>query len=227
MRAPTTDALGRRLGTEMANTLNRNGCARDVFVIGASAGGVQALMHLLSKLPVDLPATVGLVLHRTPYHETRLPWVLGLNAIISVVEPPDGALLERSVVYVAPRDQHLLFDERHVRLSRGPREHMTRPAIDPLFRSAAESFGPRVVGVLLTGYGGDGVPGMIKIKEAGGLTLVQDPREAAHPTMPRRAIAEDDVDAILQLDGLATTLIELASGRSVNGLNAEAGPHKR
>ena len=206
----------------MLDAINRDGRARDVIVVGASAGGVQALMHLLSKLPGDFPAIVGLVLHRTPYHETQLPFVLGRHAVVTVIEPTDGTPLKRGVVYVAPRDQHLLFEEGHARLSRGPREHRTRPAIDPLFRSAAAAFGPRVIGVLLTGFGGDGVPGMIKIKEAGGVTLVQDPREAAHPTMPRRAIEEDDVDAVLPLDGIAATVIELASGRPVD--SAEAPP---
>ena len=186
---------------------------RDVFTLGASAGGVQALIYLLSKLPSDLPATIGVVLHRTPYHETRLAWVLGRQATLKVVEPDDGETLQRGVVYVAPRDQHLLFDDGCARLSRGPREHLTRPAIDPLFRSAAAAFGPRVAGVLLTGYGGDGVPGLIKIKSAGGVSLVQDPQEASHPVMPRRAIAEDDVDAILTLDGIATALVALAHGR--------------
>jgi two-component system chemotaxis response regulator CheB len=204
----------------MADILNDTGQTRDVVVIGASAGGVQALMHLLSKMPGDLRAIIGIVLHRAPYHETRLPWVLGRHAALSVVEPEDGAALAHGVVYVAPRDQHLLFDRGCARLSRGPREHMTRPAIDPLFRSAAASFGPRVAGVLLTGYGGDGVPGLIDITAAGGVSIVQDPREAAHPTMPKRAIAEDHVDAILPLDSIAAALVQLASGRTLRGPHA-------
>jgi two-component system chemotaxis response regulator CheB len=172
-------------------------------------------------MPGDLPAVVGIVLHRTPYHETQLPLVLGRHSALRTIEPDDGAELERRVVYVAPRDQHLLFEKDRARLSRGPREHMTRPAIDPLFRSAAKAYGPRVVGVLLTGFGGDGVPGMIEISNAGGLTLVQDPFEAAHPTMPRRAIAEDDVDVILPLDGIASVLVSLAQGHAVPAAHAE------
>jgi two-component system, chemotaxis family, protein-glutamate methylesterase/glutaminase len=185
---------------------------RDVIAIGASAGGVQALMYLLSKLPADLPAFIGVVLHRSPHHESRLAMVLGRHAALPVIEPHDGRLLEPRVVYVAPRDHHLLFDETRVRLDRGPREHLTRPAIDPLFRSCAAPFGPRVVGVLLTGYGGDGVPGLIRISAAGGCSIVQDPREAPVPTMPLRAIAEDDVDAVLPIDGIASALIALANG---------------
>ena len=118
-------------------------------------------------------------------------------------------------VYTAPRDQHLLVEDGAVRLSHGPKEHRTRPAIDPLFRSAAEAYGPRVVGVLLTGFGDDGVPGFIEIKKAGGLTLVQDPTEAQHPTMPRTAIAEDDVDAVLRIEGLAKAIVALAAGETL------------
>lgn len=185
---------------------------RDVITIGASAGGVQALMHLLAKLPADLPAIVGIVLHRSPHHETRLPFVLGRHAGLKVIEPESGDPLDHGVVYVAPRDQHLLFEGGRASLSRGPREHLTRPAIDPLFRSAATEFGARVTGILLTGFGGDGVPGLLRIKAAGGISIVQDPREATHPTMPRRAIAEDHVDAILTLDGIAAAIVNLVEG---------------
>jgi two-component system chemotaxis response regulator CheB len=185
---------------------------RDVVTIGASAGGVQAIMRVLAKLPGDLPTIVGVVLHRSPYHETQLAAVLGRHAALPVLEPAEGDVLKPGAVYIAPRDQHLRFEDGRARLSRGPREHLTRPAIDPLFRSAAAEFGARVVGVLLTGYGGDGVPGLIAIKAAGGVSLVQDPDDAVHPTMPRRAIAEDDVDAILPLDALAEALVALAHG---------------
>jgi two-component system chemotaxis response regulator CheB len=207
----------------MPRTVNPQGRTRDVITIGASAGGVPALMHLLSKLPAGLPAVVGIVLHRSPYHETQLPQVLGRRAAIRVLEPEDGMPLEHGTVYVAPRDVHLLFQDGVARLSHGPKEHRTRPAADPLFRSAAESYGARVTGVLLTGYGNDGVPGLVSIKAAGGLSLVQDPREAAHPVMPTHAIIEDDVDAVLPLDGLAAALVALAHGRafSPDGSRAE------
>jgi two-component system chemotaxis response regulator CheB len=195
--------------------------ARDVIVIGASAGGVQALMHLLAKLPGDLPAVIGIVLHRSPYFETQLPIVLGRRAALTVMEPHDDTELRPGVVYVAPRDQHLLFERGRARLNRGPREHRTRPAIDPLFKSAAASFGPRVAGVLLTGYGGDGVPGLIAIKSAGGVSLVQDPADAAHPTLPMRAIAEDNVDATLPLDGIAGAIIALVEARAIDADHAD------
>lgn len=188
--------------------------ARDIVVIGASAGGVEALQALFSQLPATLPAVIAVVIHRSPLFESRLPFVLGLRAHLTVVEPRDGDRVVPGHVYTAPRDQHLVFEDGHLRTNRGPKEHRTRPAIDPLFRSAAAAYGPRVLGVLLTGLGDDGVPGFIDIKAAGGMTLVQDPAEARYPSMPRTAIAEDDVDGVLRLDDLAKAITALGSGQT-------------
>ena len=190
---------------------------RDVIVIGASAGGVQPLKDLLELLPPDLSATVAIVLHRSPYYETSLPAVLGRHALLSVLEPADRDPVLSGAVYVAPRDQHMLFEDGIVRLTRGAREHHTRPAIDPLFRSAAERYGPRVVGVLLSGMGSDGVSGLIAIKKLGGVSLVQHPGEARFQNMPCTAIAEDDVDAMLTVDELAAALAALSRGEAVEG----------
>ena len=195
--------------------VNQERIRRDVVTIGASAGGVEAVRQLLSHLPADLPAALAIVIHRSPVFESRLPFVLSRRAKMEVVEPADGDPFVQKRAYTAPRDQHLLVEDGVVRLSHGPKEHRTRPAIDPLFRSAAQAFGPRVVGVLLTGFGDDGVSGFIDIKKAGGLTLVQDPREAQHPTMPRTAIAEDDVDAVLRIDALAKAIVALAAGDAI------------
>ena len=196
--------------------INAQRVKRDVIVLGASAGGVQPLKDLLQLLPPDLPAIVAIVLHRSPYHETRLPMVLGRHALLSVLEPADRDPVLSGAVYVAPRDQHMLFTDGVVRLNRGPREHHTRPAIDPLFRSAAEAYGPRVVGVLLSGMGSDGVSGLIAIKKAGGVSLVQHPGEARFEKMPCTAIAEDDVDAMLTVDDLAVVLPALGRGEAVD-----------
>ena len=195
--------------------INPHRIKRDVIAIGASAGGVQPLKDLLELLPPDLPAMVAIVLHRSPYHETQLPLVLGRHALLSVLEPADRDPLLPGAVYVAPRDQHMIFEDGIVRLSRGAREHHTRPAIDPLFRSAAERYGPRVVGVVLSGMGSDGVSGLIAIKKGGGVSLVQHPGEAMFGTMPCTAIAEDDVDAMLTVEELASTLTALARGETV------------
>jgi two-component system chemotaxis response regulator CheB len=192
--------------------LNESRVVRDVIAIGASAGGVQALMDLLELLPGDLPAAVCIVLHRSPYHETQLPLVLGRRARLAVLEPADGMPLLRGTVYVAPRDQHMVMHDGILRLERGPKQHRTRPAIDPLFRSAAAAHGRRVVGVLLSGMGGDGVSGLIGIKQAGGISLVQSPTEAQFPTMPSRAIKEDDVDGVGPVAEIAEVLSVLATG---------------
>ena len=196
--------------------INTKRMRRDVIVIGASAGGVQPLKDLLQLLPANLPATVAIVLHRSPYHDTRLPMVLGHHALLSVLEPADRDPVLSGAVYVAPRDQHLIFEDGGVRLSRGAREHHTRPAIDPLFRSASERYGPRVVGVLLSGMGADGVSGLIAIKRRGGVSLVQHPDEARFETMPCTAIREDDVDAMMTVDELAAVLPALARGEAID-----------
>lgn len=202
--------------------LNAARVPRDIVVVGASAGGVEALMPLLETLPPELPAALGIVLHRSPFYETQLPAVLGRHAGIKVAEPADGEPLQPGKAYVAPRDQHLVVEEGRLRLNRGPREHRTRPAIDPLFRSAATAYGPRVVGVLLSGMGADGVSGLIAIKKAGGISLVQTPQEARFPVMPLNAIARDDVDAILSVDDIAAALLVLAAGGAWPGSTRRA-----
>jgi len=115
-----------------------------------------------------------------------------------------------------------MFEDGVVRLGRGPKEHRTRPAIDPLFRSAAKVYGERVVGILLSGFGDDGVSGLIEIKKAGGLSMVQDPKEALHGSMPCTAIREDDVDAVLKLRELAAAIVDLANGEMVDVKPPEA-----
>jgi two-component system chemotaxis response regulator CheB len=195
--------------------INQEGVPRDMIVIGASAGGVETLTGLFASLPADLPAVVAVVLHRSPVHESRLTAVLGRRARLPVVEPQDGQALRLGTIYAGPRDEHMLIERGRIRLSRGPKEHRTRPAIDPLFRSAADAYGERTVGVLLTGAGGDGVRGLIAVKAAGGISLVQDPEEAPYPSMPRSAIANDDVDAVLPIDGLARVIVGLSAGQPI------------
>jgi two-component system chemotaxis response regulator CheB len=202
--------------------INADCLVRDFIAIGASAGGVTALIRLLELLPGDLPASLSIVLHRSPFHETQLPLVLGRRAGLTVIEPVDGAPVQRGVVYVAPRDHHMVMHDGVVRLHRGPRQHRTRPAIDPLFLSAAAAYGRRVVGVLLSGMGGDGVSGLIEIKRAGGISLVQSPSEAQFPTMPSRAIKEDDVDGALSIVKIAEALVALASGSGIPAVTPRA-----
>jgi len=203
--------------------INAQRIARDVVVIGASAGGIAPIKDLLAHLPRQFASIVAIVVHRSPFHETRLPWVLGIRALLPVLEPEDAAPVHAGAVYVAPRDHHMMFEDGVVRVSRGVKEHRTRPSIDPLFRSAAAVYGKRVVGVLLSGLGADGVSGLIAIKRAGGLSLVQDPGEAQFGTMPRAAICEDDVDGIVSIHMLATILPALARGEPVASVRVGGG----
>ena len=194
------------------NIVNAERTRRDVVVMGASAGGIGALRELFGKLPSDLGAAIAVVLHRSPVAETSLAHVLAWRSLLPVIEAVDAMPFQRGTIYVAPRDQHLHVDGATLRLSRGPREQHTRPAIDPLFRSAAASIGKRVVGVLLSGTGDDGVSGLIAVTAAGGVSLVQDPSEAAYPAMPRSAILKDRVQGALPVAELADVLIQLARG---------------
>jgi two-component system chemotaxis response regulator CheB len=188
---------------------------RDVIVIGASAGGVEALMQLFAAFGSGLPAVIGAALHRHPVFNLNLAKVLGRHASMRMREPEHEERLMSGTIYLAPRDHHMVFLDGRVELNRGPKEHFTRPAIDPLFISASEAYGARVIGVLLTGGGSDGVAGLIAIKGGGGIAVVQDPKEAKIPIMPMTAVKQDHVDLILPLDGMADVLIRLAKGEAI------------
>src|SRR4051812_16830079 len=164
---------------------------RDVVVIGASAGGVEALRQLVAGLPPELPAAVFVVLHVSPGGTSVLPQILARQTRMSVATATDGEAIQRGRIYVAPPDHHVLLDQGVVHLSRGPRENGLRPAVDPLFRSAARAYGPRVIGVVLSGALDDGADGLKMILEAGGAGVVQDPEEAPYPSMPRSALVHD------------------------------------
>jgi two-component system chemotaxis response regulator CheB len=186
-------ARRRRLrGRGRRRVINAEQVRGDVIVIGGSAGAVSAMMDLLALLPRDLPAAVCVVLQRSPAVESHLPLVLGRRTPLGVLEPQAVRLLGHGVVYVAPRDHHMVVNDGRIGLNRGPKEHRTRPAIDPLFRTAAEFHGRRIVGVLLSGLGADGTTGLSHIKTARGLCLVRHPGQAQFSTMPSNAIAKDE-----------------------------------
>jgi two-component system chemotaxis response regulator CheB len=192
--------------------------------MGASAGGIEALLALLDELPADVPAALAVAIHRSPHFEGKLSAVLGRGARIEVREPTGPEPLRHGVLYVAPRDHHMVLEGERVTLHRGPKQHWMRPAVDPLFTSAAEAAGPRVVGVLLSGGGSDGVRGLVRIKRAGGLSVVQDPREARQPAMPIRAIADDDVDAVLGARRLGRAIVAVAHGQPFHAEQARPAP---
>jgi two-component system chemotaxis response regulator CheB len=181
---------------------------RDIIVIGASAGGPEALRVLLSGLPEGLPAAVFVVVHVG--EPSYLPGLLDRVSRLPVKRAANGELFARSQVYVAPPGTHLLLHGNHILLRRGPRENLARPAVDPLFRSAAASFGSRVIGVILSGALCDGTAGLRAIKRCGGLAIVQEPKDALVPDMPVNARRYVEVDHVLPVAEMAPLLGSLS-----------------
>jgi two-component system chemotaxis response regulator CheB len=182
---------------------------KDIIVIGASAGGVEALRRLCAALPADLPATVLVVQHLSPSARSALPQLLAKVGPLPAATPRDGEALATGRIYVAGPDHHLLLRPGHVLMRRGPFENRTRPAVNALFRSAAIAYGARVIGVVLTGLLDDGTDGLIAIKAVGGTSVVQDPADAEWPSMPRNALQRDHVDHAVKLDEMGALLSRL------------------
>ncbi|HWI57045.1 MAG TPA: chemotaxis protein CheB [Bacillota bacterium] len=186
----------------------------DVIVLGASYGGVQALPQLIGGLPAELPAAVLVVLHTAPNGPGLLPELIRKVSALPVRHGMDGEKILRKRVYVAPPDHHLMVDADRIRLVRGPKENRHRPAVDALFRTAAQSLGPRVIGVVLTGYLDDGTAGLNSVKIHGGITVVQDPKDAAAGGMPQSALRNVEVDHCVPLGEMAALLVRLAKQRA-------------
>jgi two-component system, chemotaxis family, protein-glutamate methylesterase/glutaminase len=183
---------------------------RDIIVIGGSSGATAPLKDILGRLPKDLPAAVFVVRH-IPAHGTGiLSTVMSGFSRLPVVQAENGMVIENGHIYLAAPDHHLLVYESHVMLGRGPRENLVRPAIDPLFRSAALQYGPRVIGVILSGLLSDGAAGLNAIKRCGGLALVQDPLDAIADEMPRRALEATTVDLCVPGATIGDVLCDLA-----------------
>jgi two-component system chemotaxis response regulator CheB len=186
------------------------GTRRDIFVIGASAGGVSALLTLARALPPDLPAAVLVVLH-VGANPSVLSSLMTANGKLPAVHAEDGQHVRSGVIHIAPPDRHMLVEDGVIKLTRDAKEHHARPAIDPLFRSAALAYGPRVIGVVLTGRLNDGTAGLQAVKEGGGVAVVQDPADAAHESMPQSALRSVQVDRCVPLSALGDTLVELVN----------------
>jgi two-component system chemotaxis response regulator CheB len=181
----------------------------NIVVVGASAGGVEALSALFWDMPSSLPIAFFVALHLSPHSRSWLPSILEGTARLPAEHPRDGEKIRPACMYVAPPDFHLMVGKGSVHLSRGPKEHRFRPAIDPLFCSAAQVWGQRVIGVLLSGVLDDGVEGLQEIKRHGGLTIVQDPAEARFSAMPRNALAKVEVDYCLPVTKIRDLLTRL------------------
>jgi two-component system, chemotaxis family, protein-glutamate methylesterase/glutaminase len=179
-------------------------------LIGASAGGVQALVELTAALPANFPAVVAVVLH-VGSQSSLLPELLNRRSPNRALHPADGERPRPGRIYVAPPDHHMLLQPDAIRLSRGARENHARPAIDPLFRTAAIGWRERAIGVVLTGYLDDGTAGLAAIKDCGGTAVVQDPATALEPSMPASALAHVAVDHCVPLDAMPSLLRRLVA----------------
>jgi two-component system chemotaxis response regulator CheB len=181
----------------------------DIIVIGASEGGLEPLKRLIGGLPANLPASVFIVLHVGA--SSHLADILDRAGPLRVKQAQSGEPIKLCRVYVAAPGAHLLVHDSHIMLRRGPRENFARPAIDPLFRSAAATFGSRVIGVVLSGGLNDGTAGLRAIKRCGGIAVIQDPNDATVPDMPESAQRHVDVDHAAEAAGMADLLTRLAS----------------
>lgn len=184
-----------------------------LVVIGASAGGVSALLAISEGLPRLFAAPVCIVQH-VGSHPSMLPELLRFRGPNHAVHVEDGQPLAPGTLHVAPPDRHLLVEGSRLRLTHGPKENHARPAIDPLFRSAALGWGSRVIGVILTGQMDDGAAGLRAVHDCGGVTVVQDPDSAAESEMPRSALAAVPVDHCVALAEIAPLLQRLVATRA-------------
>ena len=182
---------------------------RNIIVIGASAGGFEALKQLVAQLPADFNASIFIVWHMSPNVKGILPHVLNKHGKLPATHAQDKEPIKTGHIYVAQPDHHLLLSKGMMRVTRGPKENRFRPAVDPLFRSASLAYGTRVIGVILSGALDDGSAGMWTIKHNGGLAIVQHPDDAEIPSMPENAIKAVTVDHIVPVSQMASLLVSL------------------
>ena len=188
---------------------------RDVVVMGASAGGIEALSEIVAGLPERFPASIFVVVHVPEHATSALPKILARRGNLPAKHPRDGNVFENGLIYVAPPNCHMMVEARTIRVVRGPREHGLRPAVDPLFRSAGLCLKSRVIAVVLSGNLADGTSGPEIIKANGGATLVQDPDESLYSGMIDSAIQSGCEDEVVPLAGIAARLTELMGAATI------------
>ncbi len=193
---------------------NTLGMQQKIIVIGASSGGFEAFKTIVKALPPNFNASIFIVWHMSPDIPGILPTVLNRQNTIYAAHAYDKEEIVPNRIYIAPPDHHLLVENATVRVTHGPKENRFRPAIDPLFRSAAYTFGTRVIGVVLSGALDDGTAGLWTIKHYGGITVVQDPMDAEVPSMPENALREVEVDYCVAVSDLAPLLVRLSQEKS-------------
>lgn len=184
---------------------------QNIIVIGASAGGFEAIQTLVAGLPKNLPASIFIVWHMSADVIGIMPHVLNKLNTLPAANAIDGEAIVEGRIYVAPPDRHLMVENGLVRITRGPKENRFRPAVDPLFRSAANVYGPRVIGIILSGALDDGTSGLWAVKECGGLAVVQHPDDAAVSSMPESALREVKVDYTVPVADMPALLERLCT----------------
>lgn len=184
--------------------------SHDILVIGTSAGGVEALTELVRHLPRSLPAAVFVVIHLPVHSPSMLPTILQRAGPLPAAFAHHGKAIQHGRIYIAPPDHHLLIEQGYIRVVRGPKANRHRPSADVLFRTAASAYGPRVVGVVLSGALDDGSVGLRAVKGGGGVAVVQAPQDALIPSMPQSALEAVEVDYCLPLSEIAPLLVRLA-----------------
>jgi two-component system chemotaxis response regulator CheB len=194
----------------------RNGT--HVVVVAASLGGLQALKAIVSTLPADLPASLFIVMHIGTW-PSRLPELLAAESSLPVVHGSHGAAITAGTVYIAPPDRHMLLGDGSIILSTAPKENFTRPAADPLFRSAAVNYGHRAIGVVLTGKLDDGAAGLKAIHACGGYTIIQDPSTCVAPDMPNAARKAVPPDVVAPIEDIGPAIVKALTDHSSEGFD--------
>jgi len=182
-----------------------------IVVVGTSAGGIEALRSLCATLPADFPAPIAVVMHSSPQSPGVLHDIINRAGPLRATVVRSGEHVKAGHIYVPAPDTHLLIEPGRVRLTRGPKENRFRPAIDPLFRTAAQVYGPAAIGVILTGNLDDGTAGLWAIKRLGGIAIVQDPADALFPSMPENARRHVAVDYSVPLSEMGPLLVRLTA----------------
>ncbi|CAN5585264.1 chemotaxis protein CheB [soil metagenome] len=200
---------------------------RNIIVIGASAGGFEALKKLVKGLPKDLAAAVFIVWHLPANAHGVLPSVLGKEGALPAAHGVDGEEIRTGRIYVAPPDHHLLVEENRVRITKGPKENRFRPAVDTLFRSAAYACGARVIGVVLSGALDDGTAGLWTIKHRGGTAIVQEPADAEFSSMPESALRQVEVDYSVPVSEMGALLTRLTGEQTLEAREISMDENKK
>ena len=182
-----------------------------LVVIGASSGGIEALRTIASGLAADFPAPIAVVMHTAPDSPGLLHEIIDRAGPLRSVQARNGERLQAGRIYFPPSDHHVVVEPGRIRVTRGPKENRFRPAVDPLFRSAAQVYGPAAIGVILTGTLDDGTAGLWAIKKLGGTTVVQDPADAMFPEMPMSAVRHVQVDHCVPLAEMPPLLVQLTT----------------